>query len=87
MRIALPKPMTPSDLPRFELINENYAQIPFSGISTSTQELEPGDLFLAFQGKSVDGNDYIESAFSKGAVLAVSETRSGERIIRCRRLI
>lgn len=87
MRIALPKPMTPTSFPKEELLDEIHAQIPFSGISTSTQELEPGDLFLAFQGKRVDGNDYIETAFSKGAALAVSETRSGERIIRCRRLI
>lgn len=87
MRIALPKPMTPCALPSEQILEGACLDIPFSGIATSSDEVESGDLFLAFRGTRLDGNDYIEHAFSKGAVLAVSETRTGERILRCQRLI
>jgi UDP-N-acetylmuramoyl-tripeptide--D-alanyl-D-alanine ligase len=38
-----------------------------------SREAEPGALFFAFQGKNVDGHDFVGDAFSRGAVAAVVE--------------
>lgn len=40
----------------------------FDGVSTDTRSLQPGQLFIALQGPSFDGHDYIAAAASRGAV-------------------
>ncbi len=45
----------------------------FSSISTDTRTLKKGDLFLALTGENFDGNRFLEEAFAKGAVAAVTK--------------
>ena len=40
----------------------------FSGVSTDTRTLAPGDLFVALQGPNHDGHDFIAAAAQAGAV-------------------
>jgi UDP-N-acetylmuramoyl-tripeptide--D-alanyl-D-alanine ligase len=45
--------------------------VPFSGVSTDTRTIAPGDLFVALVGPTFDGHEFIEQALAKGAVAAV----------------
>jgi len=45
--------------------------IPFSGISTDTREVVPGQLFVALSGPHFDGHDFVTYAVQKGAVAIV----------------
>ena len=44
---------------------------PASGYSIDSRALQPGDLFFAVRGERLDGHDFVEAAFAKGAVGAV----------------
>jgi UDP-N-acetylmuramoyl-tripeptide--D-alanyl-D-alanine ligase len=44
---------------------------PILGGCYDTRELEAGQLFVAFQGESADGNEYVEQAISMGAVAVI----------------
>ena len=44
-----------------------------TGWSVDSRTVEPGDLFFALRGPNHDGNEYVEAAFEKGAVAAVTE--------------
>lgn len=46
-----------------------------AGPSLKSSEVAQGGIFLAIQGEKVDGHDFVEDAFSHGAVLAIT-TRS-----------
>ena len=39
----------------------------FTGVSTDTRTIQPGDLFIALEGENFDGHDYLEQAVEKGA--------------------
>ncbi|MDH5189443.1 MAG: UDP-N-acetylmuramoyl-tripeptide--D-alanyl-D-alanine ligase [Rhodospirillaceae bacterium] len=41
-----------------------------SGVSINTRTLNPGDLFVALVGPTLDGHDYVAKAFDMGAVAA-----------------
>lgn len=43
----------------------------FQGISIDTRTLQPGNLFIAIRGEHMDGHDFIEEAYQKGAAAAV----------------
>jgi UDP-N-acetylmuramoyl-tripeptide--D-alanyl-D-alanine ligase len=43
----------------------------FSGISTDSRTVKPGECFFAIAGENFDGHDYLATAFEKGAVCAV----------------
>ncbi len=45
--------------------------VPFSGISTDTREVLPGQLFVALSGSHFDAHNFIAEAKQKGAVAAV----------------
>ncbi|MFQ5398130.1 MAG: UDP-N-acetylmuramoyl-tripeptide--D-alanyl-D-alanine ligase [Anaerolineae bacterium] len=58
-------------------------------VTVDSREVVPGSLFVAFPGEHVDGHDYVQEAFARGAVAAIVErpiegahltidTRSGE---------
>lgn len=47
------------------------ADVSFIGVSTDTRELKPGQLFVALNGPSFDGHDYVAQAAEKGAVAAI----------------
>lgn len=59
------------------LSSENY-NVRVSGISTDTRTVKERDLFIALKGDNFDGNDYIKTAFEKGAYAAVAETASDD---------
>ena len=42
-----------------------------SGVSIDTRSLAPGDLFIALQGPSFDGHDFLAKAFEAGAAAAM----------------
>ena len=43
----------------------------FTGVSTDSRTIQPGDCFFAIGGENFDGHDYVADAFAKGAACAV----------------
>ncbi len=43
----------------------------FTGVSTDSRTIKPGDCFFAIVGEDSDGHDYVADAFAKGAACAV----------------
>ncbi len=44
-----------------------------SGITINSKEVEKGDIFVAIKGEKVDGHDFLEEVFEKGAIAAIVE--------------
>ncbi|UJP04591.1 MAG: UDP-N-acetylmuramoyl-tripeptide--D-alanyl-D-alanine ligase [Nitrosomonas sp.] len=44
------------------------ADVCFTGVSTDSRTLEPGDLFVALTGERFDGNQFINTARQRGAI-------------------
>lgn len=62
--------------------------VPHAGLDS--REIEPGDLFIAAQGQTSDGNDYVGAALRAGAGAAICQPRArdqaeahGARVIDC----
>ncbi len=49
------------------------AETEIRGVSFDSQQTQPGDLFVAIAGETVDGRCYINEALEKGAVCAVCD--------------
>jgi UDP-N-acetylmuramoyl-tripeptide--D-alanyl-D-alanine ligase len=49
-----------------------------TGVSIDSRSLEAGDLFVALQGPSFDGNDFVASALQRGAAGALIHRRAKE---------
>ncbi|MBV6402924.1 MAG: UDP-N-acetylmuramoyl-L-alanyl-D-glutamate--2,6-diaminopimelate ligase [Anaerolineales bacterium] len=64
----LPPPFCKLDVPD--------AQI--TGISIDSRAVKPGHLFVAMQGGTLDGHDYIQAAIDNGAVAVVGERDIGQ---------
>ena len=43
----------------------------FSGVSSDSRSLAPGDLFVAIKGDKFDGHDFVSQAFDRGAAAAI----------------
>ncbi|WP_424101717.1 UDP-N-acetylmuramoyl-tripeptide--D-alanyl-D-alanine ligase [Moorena producens] len=54
-------------------IPEKILEKSFTGITTDTRHLEPGQLFLALRGEKFDGHDYAALAVEKGALAVIAE--------------
>lgn len=54
------------------IVNDMSEQLVFTGISTDTRSISEGDLFVAIKGENFDGSDYVDMAFKKGAVCALT---------------
>lgn len=54
----------------------------FAAVGTDSRQVANGDLFVALQGESFDGHDYIECAAEDGAVAALI-SRPGEYPLPC----
>ena len=52
-------------------------RVGFSGVSTDTRSLSPGDLFVALSGERFDGHDYVPQAIGRGAAAALVSRRVG----------
>src|SRR5262245_4817263 len=48
----------------------------FTGVSTDTRNLQPGDLFVALRGERFDGHSCLEAAFAAGAAAAMVDARA-----------
>lgn len=55
------------------------ADVFFTGVSTDTRTVKPGDLFIALTGERFDGHDFIEQAVQNGAA-GVIVSRSDRQI-------
>src|SRR2546425_7892963 len=50
--------------------------------SIDSRTIQPGDLFFAVKGERLGGHDFVEQAFSKGAVAAVvRENQLGKDLV------
>jgi len=47
--------------------------ISFTGVSTDSRTLAPGELFVALKGEQFDGHDYIQQAKARGAIAVLAE--------------
>ena len=54
--------------------------VEFTGVSTDTRTLKPGDLFVALRGENFDGHEYVAEALRSGAVAALVESDTGVKI-------
>ncbi|MBU1274460.1 MAG: UDP-N-acetylmuramoyl-tripeptide--D-alanyl-D-alanine ligase [Proteobacteria bacterium] len=45
--------------------------LPFTGVSTDSRSLQPGELFVALSGPNFDGHDFLDRAFEAGAAAAL----------------
>ncbi len=61
--IDFPLPFSPSELPN----------LPVSGLAIDNRQIEPGFLFIARTGASVDGHNFIPDAIRRGAVAVVGQ--------------
>jgi UDP-N-acetylmuramoyl-tripeptide--D-alanyl-D-alanine ligase len=52
-------------------LKETPVSAEFRGMSIDTRTLQPGHLFIAIPGSRVDGHDFIEDAYKKGAAAAL----------------
>jgi UDP-N-acetylmuramoyl-tripeptide--D-alanyl-D-alanine ligase len=52
-------------------LNGSAPQIEWHGISLDSRTITPGNLFIAVPGARVDGHDFIEEAYQKGAAAAL----------------
>jgi UDP-N-acetylmuramoyl-L-alanyl-D-glutamate--2,6-diaminopimelate ligase len=55
------------------LVNQGHPTIICDSITASSSDVEPGALFVAVRGFSVDGHAFVSDAFAQGAVAAVVE--------------
>ncbi len=56
----------------------NTAEWSATGVSIDTRSLTPGDLFIALQGPTFDGHNFIAKAVQAGAAAVVSHRRPGK---------
>jgi len=52
----------------------------FTGITTDTRNLKPGDMFLALRGEKFDGHDFAKVAVKLGAIAAITERRTNAQL-------
>jgi UDP-N-acetylmuramoyl-L-alanyl-D-glutamate--2,6-diaminopimelate ligase len=69
--------MTPTLFDLFEhfpmafQVNEALPHAPVHGIAFDSRQVQPGDVFVALEGVSMDGHRFIPAAIEKGAIAAV----------------
>ncbi|MFL7870086.1 MAG: UDP-N-acetylmuramoyl-L-alanyl-D-glutamate--2,6-diaminopimelate ligase [Anaerolineales bacterium] len=61
----------------FKYLPTQLPDVTVTGIAIDSRAVSPGDLFVAMQGGSVDGHDYISMAIDKGAVAVVGQKDVG----------
>lgn len=55
------------------LISKTVPTLAVSGLSNDSRAVQPGDVFVAYPGREVDGRLYIDNAIKNGAVAVVYE--------------
>lgn len=56
-----------------EVLPEELAVMPVTGFCLDSRVVKPGDAFIAIQGLTQDGRDYIDQALENGAVVVLAE--------------
>jgi UDP-N-acetylmuramoyl-tripeptide--D-alanyl-D-alanine ligase len=51
------------------------ARVAFSGVTTDSRAVTPGDVFVALKGERFDGHEYVAEALRRGAVAALVSRR------------
>lgn len=70
-----------NELAKFgKIVNEQFGNPEFTGISYDSRKVKKGDLFVALIGRNFDGHTFINHAISKGAVAAVVSKPVNARI-------
>lgn len=49
--------------------------------SKDSRDINIGDMYIAIKGEQINGNDYIEEAFNKGAIGCISDEDVDKKII------
>ena len=52
------------------------ADVAFTGVTTDSRAIKPGDLFVALRGERFDGHEFVTQALAQGAVAAMVDTVS-----------
>ena len=63
-------PATPINL------SDEAASTLFTGITTDTRSLKPGNVFLALRGEKFDGHDFAGVAVERGAIAVITDRRA-----------
>jgi len=50
---------------------DSEMDVTVTGVSINTKTIQPGDLFIPFKGERVNGHQYVQQAFEKGASAAL----------------
>ena len=58
----------------------NVPEIPITGISDDSRELQPGNVFLACQGANSHGLDYLHQAIAANVAAVVFDSETGSAI-------
>ena len=56
------------------LILNNHHDTTIKGVEIDSRKIEKDYLFIAHKGARVDGHDYIETAYTKGAIAVICES-------------
>ena len=59
-------------------ITDTQFDIEVSGICLNTDNAKPGDVFIALQGESTHGINYIDQAINKGCIAVLIDSQDGE---------
>lgn len=61
-------------LRQVECVRRAGASVEVTGVEYDSRRVEPGSLFVAMQGGSTDGNNYISKAIEAGAVAVITDS-------------
>ena len=59
------------DLLNATALNLTDPKTPWTGITTDTRSLQPGEVFLALRGENFDGHQFLPTAIAKGAIAVI----------------
>ena len=80
MRPINPSERSLNELARFLGLPEIEGRILFSGLSSSTQHIQVGDLFVALPGLKTHGAKFVSDAIAAGAVAVLTDSAGKELI-------
>ena len=55
------------------VVDSSFEKLAVRSVSTDSRSIREGDLFIALKGDSFNGHDFIQEAFSDGAVAVMAE--------------
>ncbi|WP_347938921.1 UDP-N-acetylmuramoyl-L-alanyl-D-glutamate--2,6-diaminopimelate ligase [Rickettsia oklahomensis] len=61
-------------------LKQLFQQHNVKGLSTNSRNIKEGEVFFAIKGQDVDGNDFINDALNKGAVLVITDNEKNTAI-------